>query len=87
MAKPLKIVYNKSSIYAVKTNATTKIIKNWYFVCVSRQIWTLLNKKNEGMNNFMFILPSFLQNSLLLLRLDFVAYFLEGCDEVFVFRF
>ena len=39
------------------------------------------------MNNFMFILPSFLQNSLLLLRLDFVAYFLEGCDEVFVFRF
>ena len=59
MAKPLKIVYNKSSIYAVKTNATTKIIKNWYFGSVSRQIWALLNKKTGEMNYFMFIVPRF----------------------------
>lgn len=40
------------------------------------------------MNNFMFIPPSFLQNSLLLLRLDFVAYFLESGDKIFVlFKF
>lgn len=40
------------------------------------------------MNNFMFIPPWFLQNGLLLLRLNFVAYFLESGDKIFVlFKF
>lgn len=44
-------------------------------------------QKNGGNELFYVHCPSFCRVRLLLLWLDFVANFLEGCDELFVFRF